>query len=419
MEALQRQLESIQSEQADAKVTRIGTTRPRPRETPLMLRIYDLSDLFAVAPAYQAEYPREFGQGTRLVFPLAGEDVRLTGGHGMGGGMGGMGMGGGMFQVDDKTKASDIKVSLTDLMRAIRDVIQPDGWKEKGGDANMTSLGNALLVSADEETHTQIRELLNLFRHRWGTLRTVSVQAWWLWLNDTQIRSLLGGATTPPGEMRAFGLVDDAAWSDLMQKLHANGTDPRQLGYRAAVTCYNGQTVHVMSDAQRLAVTDVRPIIVPSEGTTGPGSIALQPELSVVNEGAVLQVRPIANIAGKTVVLDVHSRVAVRHDVDQKQEAVEKPAATKDKTKGSELAVPAVDRNLQLLTHRLSTTLRVPIDRRMLVGGMTFEEQPTPGERSLYLFVKCGVQEIRNDQEEAPATPTLPKKASLPVPDSR
>jgi hypothetical protein len=429
IESLRRQLDSGQAEQKDTKVTRIGTPRARQREVALVLRIYDLSDLFAIAPSYHAEYPREFGQQARLVFPIAGDDERLgaaggmggraVGGMGGGGGFGGGGFGGGTFQVSDKSTAPDSKVTLRDLITAIKEVVQPDAWKDNEGQATITALGNALLISADEDVHLQVRDLLNLFRQRWGTLRTVSVQAWWLWLDDAQLHALLAdGNATPAGGPKAFGLVSESAWNNLMKELHAAPADPRRLGYRATVTCYNGQVVHVMSDGQRLAVTDVRPVVVPAEGGPGGASVALQPEMSVVNEGAVLQVRPIANISGKTVVLDIHSRVNVRHDVQPADQHQTKPSDPAQRTAaGTQIVVPVVDRNLQLLTNRLSTTLRVPIDRQMLVGGMTFEEQPVPGERSLYLFVRCTVQELRNDQDDAPSG-AAPKTVGQNAPSS-
>jgi hypothetical protein len=410
IESLQRQLDSRQTEQRDDKVTRIGTPRLR-REAALVLRIYDLSDLFAIAPSYHAEFPREFGQQGRLVFPTPGDEERLAAGAGMGGqgvrAMGG-GMGGGAFQVTDQTKStdSDGKITLRDLIGAIKAVVQPDAWKENEGQATITALGNALLVSADEDVHAQVRDLLNLFRQRWGTLRTVSVQAWWLWLDDAQLKSLLTDGATPAAESKVFGLVNEAAWKKLMQDLHAGARDPRRLGYRATLTCYNGQIVHVMSDGQRLAVTDVRPVVVPSDGPTGGASVAMQPEMSVVNEGAVLQVRPTANISGKTVVLDIHSRVNVRHDAPPAATTHEKAAEPAQPSKGGAIVVPIVDRNLQLMTNRLSTTLRVQVDQLMLVGGMTFEEQPVPGEQSLYLFVRCSVQELRNDQDDLRTGPS-------------
>jgi hypothetical protein len=431
IEFLQRQVDS-QNEQKDTKVTRIGAPRPRPREAALVLRIYDLSDLFTIAPSYHAEFPREFGQQARIVFPMPGDEERLGsagglggrgvvamgGGGGFGGGGGGLGgaAGGGSSRGDDKPPVSESKVTLNDLINAIKEVVAPEAWKGKEGQATITALGNALLISAEEDVHSQVRDLLNLFRQRWGTLRTVSVQAWWLWLDDAQLHSLLadGSATG----QKAFGLVNDAAWTKLQQTLRGGAADPRRLGYRATLTCYNGQVVHVMSDGQRLAVTDVRPVVVPAEGGSGGPAVALQPEMSVINEGAVLQVRPIANISGKTVVLDIHSRVNVRHDVTPTNEPHNKPTEAMQTGKSGQIIVPVVDRNLQLLTNRISTTLRVPVERVMLVGGMTFEEQPVPGERSLCLFVRCSVQELRNDQDDSGGG-TAPKAAADNAPPQK
>jgi hypothetical protein len=54
-----------------------------------------------------------------------------------------------------------------------------------------------------------------------------------------------------------------------------------------------------------------------------------------------------------------------------------------------------------LRVHRLSTTLRAPMDRPMLVGGMSYGEEPKPGEPGLYLFVDVAVQELRSDAKPA------------------
>ena len=56
----------------------------------------------------------------------------------------------------------------------------------------------------------------------------------------------------------------------------------------------------------------------------------------------------------------------------------------------------------QMHVHRLSTTLRVPINRPMLVGGMSSVGQLNKAGHTLYLFVKLSVQELRNDREEEP-----------------
>ena len=93
---------------------------------------------------------------------------------------------------------------------------------------------------------------------------------------------------------------------------------------------------------------------------------------------------------------DIHSRVSLRRDkerppVEPKQDFITGDTLPTDIT-------AALDRPL-VVVQRLSSTLRVPIDQPMLVGGMTFESDPKPGEPSLYLFVKASVQELRDDDD--------------------
>jgi hypothetical protein len=65
------------------------------------------------------------------------------------------------------------------------------------------------------------------------------------------------------------------------------------------------------------------------------------------------------------------------------------------------------------MSHQLETTLRTPADRRILVGGMTFEIQPNADEPNLYLFVKAVVQELRDDQPPAKAEGKPPQMPGM------
>jgi len=144
------------------------------------------------------------------------------------------------------------------------------------------------------------------------------------------------------------------------------------------------------------------------DGTEGKEpSVGYQPVTSTLQDGAALEATPMATVTGKLIVLDVRSRV-----VEIRSGA--RPAAPDANRAGSTVSevVAAIDRP-QLVQHRLSTTLRVPVGRRILVGGMTFESKPQPGQPNLYLFTKVDMQELRDDQPEAkPAVPpaTKPKK---------
>jgi len=361
--------------------------------------------------------------------------------------MGGMGgMGGAMWSVPGQTpgaqpvprhvlpqmfaggSAQSPRTSMDDLVNAITSTIEPTKWDEVGGPCAIAQLGTALLISATAEMHEQIENLLDSFRKRWGTLRTVSLEADWLWLSKAQLASLLAARQPKPGEPPAFGLVDETAWQKLAEQAGKEGGQQR-MGYHAVVTCYNGQVAHAVSGGQSLAVVGMVPVVdssmpimppptvpagdgkekkgdapAPAPAVPTPPTVfnpfAYQPVMATLQEGAVLQVMPIASISGKYVAVDCHSRVA--HLTPAPQGAAAGAASSiRD-------VVGAIDRPRLAIQH-LETTVRIPADRRMLVGGMTFEGQPVAGSPNLYLFLKVTVQELRDEvtERDAQAQPDL------------
>ena len=206
-DALRRQVEQLEQklrslEETDNQkrgISQIGNTTIRVGdETRLVVRMYDLSELFTVAPAYEARQISDLSTSEKNLFPqVPGQSTAI-------GGMGGFGGGGfgGAFSVPDRprTVATDrpthlaqveARTSISSLVSAIQSVISPTNWDSVGGTMSISQLGNALIVSADANTHSQIEKLLDLFRQRWGTLKTVSVRAWWVPLTDDQLNELL------------------------------------------------------------------------------------------------------------------------------------------------------------------------------------------------------------------------------------
>jgi hypothetical protein len=325
------------------------------------------------------------------------------------GAMGGGGFGGGFggaFSVPDRPRTvatdrpthlaqAEARTSVNTLVSAIQSVISPTNWDSVGGPMSISQLGNALIVSADSNTHSQIEKLLDLFRQRWGTLKTVSVRAWWLPLTEDQLNGLLSEGAG--GEKPAFGVIDETAFKKLIA---AQSQTDGPIGYRATVTCYNGQTVGTVAGDQSIAITDIRPVTTkPDANVTRP--IAYSPVVSVIHEGAALQVTPIVTTSGKYVVLDIHSRVNRRmRDDARPPAAVRADAAKADEDSPMPADVVAAIDRPRLAVQRLSTTLRVPIDRTMLIGGMTMSDEQTAKDSTLYLFVKLIVQELRDGESE-------------------
>ncbi len=418
LEALQLRLADLTRQDSSGRnVTEIGSSRGRSHqedEPRLVVRIYDLSDLYSIAPRYAAHEPSDLQQGRRPIFPDVEQAVASSGAGGFGGGGMGGAMGGGMFSVPSTiagpqnstlhqasgamggSVAESARSSIDGLIDTITTTISPEDWDDVGGPASIKSLGASLIVSAPLDTHDKIAALLDLFRKRWGSLRTISLQAHWLWLSEEQLAA--GLADAPPAVKdtpAAFGAVSDAGWKQLRAAAAANAMARR--GYHAVLTCYNGQTVHALAGGQQLVVAGLVPVVGGGEKQDS----AYQPSVRAIQEGAALQITPVATRTAKYVVADVHTRVNLLSGPANKLAA----AAAKDAAAGEVTqVVAAIDRPV-LQSQRLSTTLRIPADRPTLIGGMSF---PAPGgEANLYLFLTAHVQELRDDEggEIKPADP--------------
>jgi hypothetical protein len=294
------------------------------------------------------------------------------------------------------------RTSIDELIEAITKTISPSDWSEMGGRCSIAPLGNSLLISATKNIHGQLESLFAAFRKRWGTLRTVSVEAHWLWLTEEQFDRLLSDSRerSSGGDEKIFGLIDETPWKELRGLLTQAGDD-QPAGYQSVLTGFNGQTVSTVSGGLKRFIIDMIPVVGqemnPASSALPSQAVGYQPVTTTIQEGAALQVTPMVSTGGKYVTLDVHSRVL------RVQESRTPPPAVLP----GMMAAPSVVRDLAAAVDRpqienchLATTLRIPEGRRMLVGGMTFESIPQPGQPNLYLFVKVQVQELRDDAAE-------------------
>lgn len=410
------------------RITRIGESKTpveeSDEETRLVVQLYDLGDLFAVTPPYPAMHQSDLSASTRNIFPIAESTSEGQKGMPASGGFFGGGGGGGYFAVpagietgpDRNTlfqfgggptptpaptpavagNLAGSRVSLDGLMDAIKTTIEPDSWDVTGGSGSMARIGNSLLISTTADIHRQIGELLQLFRKRWGTLRTVSVRAYWLWLTERQLDALVVHAKDEQTEsLRSapFGLVVNEGWKELLNAPAPAPGESHPRNYFATVTGYNGQTVHTLSGTQRNVVTSFTPVV---GGGGSESKVGYSPITSVIQEGAAFQVTPLTSTNAKQVVLDIHSRVSrvIESDADHPKADGERVTLEGAQNVAAALNPPV------LAIHRLSTTLRAPTGQVLLVGGLSSEfDAPTDGLQ-LYLFVQAFVQELRDDPVE-------------------
>jgi hypothetical protein len=351
----------------------------------IVTKVYPVADLVFTAPNYPfqgfavpgtSDRPSKFGSSEGAA---AGGGAGGGGGFGGGGGgLGGGGFGGGGFNVPPESKqqagpsrGGAFSVSDTDgmpmlmgssserLAQAIQVSIRPELWSAHGGPGTIVALGDRLIITQTKDIHSAIRDLLDALRANGGARNTVTIRAWWLRLDGNQYRELLADmpAASPPAVNRKQ-----------LERLAADSAD------YAEITCFDNQTVHVVSGRFRNAITGVIPVV-------GDNSAAYQPQMSTHLAGGMLEVTPTRLPDSKAVVLNLHSIVS-RWD--------EKPAEPMEIHEIHD--VVKLDR-VNIVSQQLATTLKLPVRQPVLVGGLS--QQPGAGadangdKSQLYLVVEA------------------------------
>ncbi|MFK7766652.1 MAG: hypothetical protein AB8B55_05480 [Mariniblastus sp.] len=422
VEAMQKQLAALQAQISSMKksksaaandpfgsdrVKTVGTKRvPQPRtklfDDTLHIRLYDLSDIFVVSPHYPAIQPNEVaGSGTIFQSAQNGRTGQSGGGFG-GGGQGGGG--GGVFSLPPARVATaaqeaqslnmeSAQISMPELVKAIKSTVSPDLWGDNTFEAKIQFLGNTLLISATEDMHQQISNLLDLFREHWGKLRTISVQTYWIRSDATQAKELL--SQTDQEEIGA-GVVDAQRW----EKFLAAAKAEKRLSYTTTLTGHNNQTLHSISGRQRQLVVDAVPF--EASKTTTHAEHGQAEEISIsgfkptrlpVHDGAAIQVTPLATRGGNFVVIDLHAKVNEFLDVEE-----DKKTSIFSYLPGGEKIEVKLD-SADYVAYRMSTTIRCPKEQVVLAGGMTYDSTDAD-QPNLFLFVKATVHTINEDKSD-------------------
>lgn len=343
-------------------VTEIGETKVAPKSTELEfeVRIYDLEDLLNSPPDYPALAPTDLDVAEQMLFPQAGAVSRP-------------------------------RLKIEDLIATIKTSVYPESWQDFKKSMSIAPLGLTLVISADAATHAQIESLISQIRKHSGPRRTVTVRAQWLWLTNKELSSLL--ADKQPGKAgeapSQAGIVNSEAWQALLERTSSAEESDRPAGYAAAVSGADGQTVHVISGDQSRAITSVALLSAGSKETKGDSTpvAAFEPKIGSRRTGAVLQCTPVTSANQTFLTLDLHSRVALRVDEEESR-----PLSTD----AYSIASASID-HARYLTQNLSTTIRVPFQQTMLVGGMTFREESDATYPTLYLFVTAAMSDLGDE----------------------
>ena len=468
LQQMQQQLASLQSKIAslqqpaaepehDAfrnnRVKSVGTHRRTQREPEpiivdsMQIRLYDLSDIFTVSPQYPAVLPNDLASSGTMFQTSRGH---LTSGIGQGGfGGGGLGGGGGggysssggggVFSIPSspirqprkKQEAGSIslqsaQVSMTQLVAAIKDTVEPEIWQREHDNAKIQYLGNTLLITATDDMHTQINNLLNLFREHWGKLRTVSVQTYWIRAASGSAADLLD---TESQESIGAGVVSPEKWQPFLDEAKSE----KRFAYSATLTGHNNQTLHALSGRQRQLTIDAIPfqsteVNMKANDPEDPFNedlddedddhldyfsrtkqiIGFSPVRQSFHHGAAIQITPLATRGGNFVVLDLHAKVNELVEMQLNEQAggeADEDNQTNEKQSifvhlpNGEKAEVELD-NGEYISYRLNTTVRCPKEQVVLAGSMTYDANADGEQPDLYLFVKVSVHTINEDESD-------------------
>jgi hypothetical protein len=262
----------------------------------------------------------------------------------------------------------DTSITIGDIVRVLVETVDVNSWAlNGGGDGTVQPLGTVLVVWQHPSVHTHIEDLLHQIRQTSSQRKTLTVDARWLLLNSDDLDSLL---------------VKDSHDVPQVDRKALAGFTRRPGSIRGLTNCYSGQLVYILSGTQRsfvvgqipvvgalerndrdtsLASLDGRPRIQLVQFTGKSGNVGYQPIVTSPNFGAVLEIRPTAIYGAKSDVV-----VELKSTLTAPGESSPQPA----RKSAEEGGPPPVDR-LAIETQDFATTLRVPLGKPVLVGGMT------------------------------------------------
>ena len=345
-----------------------GQPLPQPVQNPgapveaekTVIRTYDLTELFRVP----RNYPLPPGMAPSSHMGQAWRNA-AAGAESMFGGPSGMAPGGfgGEMGMPTQPPNTDTVVSL------IVGTVAPETWRETGGALGSARLlGTRLVVSQTEANHKQIEDLLNGIRDEGGGAYLVRVNAYWVQFTPEDLREI-AGKSTDAAAAATLKEVPEALLSDA--KLYSSG---QTLGF-------NGQTVHVASGRANTIVTGIEPIVAQQ-------AVGYKLETATVQSGVALQVTPQVLREGKMISLDLHSIVTELDDAAPLPD----PRVLGQDGPTTKPIEQAIGNRSRVASQEFSTTARVPVGKKVLIGGMTFDPGAgagADGARQLYLVIEA------------------------------
>jgi hypothetical protein len=276
------------------------------------------------------------------------------------------------------------KASPSDIIDVVETIVAPTTWDSVGGPGSCVFFGRTLVINQTIHVHEGIQNLLDAMRVELRGAATIVMDIRFLLLDSEGLSELEG----PEGGNDRL-VVNSEALDRMTRELPS---------YRGRLACFGGQKVHIASGDRRTVIKGAIPVV-------GSG-IGYQPVVSIPNVGVLLEICPSIISDTETAMLDIQSTVTGWRDPElplrvgggyPASQKVEPGSGEIVNEPGGESSV-SVDR-VTMPTHQLATTLRVPLDKPVLVGGLTLAPnggaEPKSSEKGeqkqLYLFVATSV----------------------------
>ncbi|MGB2614032.1 MAG: hypothetical protein WBD63_08825 [Phycisphaerae bacterium] len=310
---------------------------------PVVIRMYNVQDL---------TLGRDYPYRSAVVPPTALEPYGGLGSFGSEVGASGELFGGGETTVGEPESLSS---ALTPdvVAELIQRTVDPASWEER---ASIERVGALLVITQTAENHEKIAELLAEFRK---ARPMVTVEARWILVDDAKAPLLFpkeGAGRTVPAEVS----------EELLQQAGVS------VIYRGQITSFDRQTVHLATGRGQAVVADMEPIVAEA-------AVAYEQAITTLLWGALLEVTPVLSPDRKSVTMRLHSLITEEQSLRTKT-VVSVTSDKGAKTTMTELDLP------EFLLHTFRTAVRAPLDKEIIVGGMT---APKAADGKVLYLVLC------------------------------
>jgi len=337
---------------------------------PLVIRMYNVQDLML---------GRDFPYRSTVMPPTSLEPDMSGPAYGSAEAAAAAGGRGQLFGATEPTEDRSAASALTPnvLVDLIQRTVEPDSWVENGGQGKIDRVGALLVVTQTAENHKKIAELLEQFR---TDRPMIGIEARWMLLDDAQVAQIVpedAAKRTVPIQVTAAALKEAKA----------------TVVYRAQVTCFDRQTTHMASGQAQALMSNMTPVVAEA-------AVGWDPTISTVLWGALLEITPALTPGGNSVILKLHSCITESQKMSTRHVESAIPSSSsgaKDNPGGAGVAKADVDLP-EFLLHTFRTTVRAPLDKGILIGGMT-SPKATDG-KVLYLFLQ--VSSSKDEDKAAP-----------------